>query len=278
MKVIKNINNNVSICLDDDGNELIAFGKGLGFMTPPYEITNLNSITRTFYDVDHRYFELLNQISDEIFEISAKVVDFARSKISTTLNPNIVFTFADHIQFAIKRHNENMNLTFTMFHDLKHFNPIEVQIGEFAIRLIDKQLNINLPKDEAYSIAMHFINAESIITNQKKNLTNTKVIEKVLSIIEIEFNLEIDQSGFNYSRFASHMEYLLERGHEGQSIISQNLTMFASLVNEFPKTFACVQKINNFFEEELGWSLTDEELLYLILHINRLCAREDCYH
>lgn len=38
MKVIKNINNNVSLCLDSKGNEIVAFGKGLGFIKPPYEI------------------------------------------------------------------------------------------------------------------------------------------------------------------------------------------------------------------------------------------------
>lgn len=277
MKVIKNINNNVSICIDDDGIELVAFGKGLGFKSPPYEITDLNLITRTFYEVDHRYFDLLSQIPDEIFEISAKVVDFARSKIKTTLNPNIVFTFADHIQFTIKRYNENMDLKFTMFHDLKYCNPTEVHIGEYAIKLINKQLRIYLPEEEVYSIAMHFLNAESVDEGQMQNKRNRKVIEKVTLIIEKHFEIKIDQNGFNYSRFASHMEYLLERGHDGQYVMSQNLTMFDSIRNEFPEIFVCAKKIDTYFESKLGWDLSDEELLYLMLHINRLCAREDCY-
>ena len=37
MKVVKCINNNVAICLDDDNNELVAFGKGIGFKKPPFE-------------------------------------------------------------------------------------------------------------------------------------------------------------------------------------------------------------------------------------------------
>lgn len=39
MRVIKNINNNVSICVDDNNREVIAFGKGIGFKKPPYELT-----------------------------------------------------------------------------------------------------------------------------------------------------------------------------------------------------------------------------------------------
>ena len=42
MKVIKKINNNVAVCIDNDGHELIAFGKGIGFPKIPYELTDLN--------------------------------------------------------------------------------------------------------------------------------------------------------------------------------------------------------------------------------------------
>ena len=50
MKVIKNINNNVAICVDDNGHEVVAMGKGIGFSKPPYEvdlskITKINSLT-----------------------------------------------------------------------------------------------------------------------------------------------------------------------------------------------------------------------------------------
>ena len=44
MKVIKKINNNVAICLDNNGKELIAFGNGIGFPKVPYEIHYLNKI------------------------------------------------------------------------------------------------------------------------------------------------------------------------------------------------------------------------------------------
>ena len=38
MKVVKNIHNNISLCIDSKGNEVVAFGKGIGFMKPPYEV------------------------------------------------------------------------------------------------------------------------------------------------------------------------------------------------------------------------------------------------
>lgn len=278
MKVIKNINNNVCVCVDDDGNELIAFGRGLGFKQPPYEIKDLSMINRTFYDVDHRYFDLLNLIPDEIFELSAKIVDYARNKINTTLNPNIVFTLADHIQFAIQRFRENMVIKIPVYHDLRHFHPVEVQIGEFAVKLINKQMETNIPTDEVYSIAMHFINAESVHPAQEVAFTTEEIISDAVKIIEGCFEMQINRSNFNYSRFSSHMEYLLERGNNGETIKSQNLTMFESIKKEFPSTYNCAEKINHYLSNCFGWKLSEEEILYLMLHINRLCSREDHFH
>ncbi|WP_304470951.1 CAT RNA binding domain-containing protein, partial [uncultured Faecalibaculum sp.] len=52
MKAIRKINNNVAVCQDAGGSELIAFGKGIGFPAMPYEIENLDVIDRTFYDLN----------------------------------------------------------------------------------------------------------------------------------------------------------------------------------------------------------------------------------
>ena len=61
MKVIKNINNNISLCLDSRNNEVVAFGKGIGFTKPPYDVP-LSKIDRTFYDVDEEQLAVLNRI------------------------------------------------------------------------------------------------------------------------------------------------------------------------------------------------------------------------
>lgn len=262
------------MCIDDDGNELIAFGKGIGFKTPPYEITDLSLINRTFYDIDHRYFNLLNIIPDEIFEISAKIVDYARSKVNSILNPNIVFTLADHIHFAIQRTQNNMGLKFTATQDLNYFNPTEVQIGEFAIKLIKKQLKVRLPNQEVYGVAMHFINAESVIMTHEKQDDSEVFINMALELIEDIFSVQINRGNFNYSRFVSHMEYLIDRSAQGTAVMSQNLNLFESIKTEFPKSYFCAGKINDLFEEQCGYVLSEEELLYLMMHINRLISRE----
>ena len=58
MRAIKKINNNVVTCIDDDGNELIAMGRGLGFGELPRGL-KLSEISRTFYDVGIAIFPQL---------------------------------------------------------------------------------------------------------------------------------------------------------------------------------------------------------------------------
>lgn len=277
MKVIKNINNNVSICVDKKGNELIAFGKGIGFPKPPYEITDLSKVFRTYYDVDSKYLDLLNQIDEEVFEIAAKTVDYARSKTASILDDNISFTLADHLQFSIKRFYEGMQMKFSMYYDLDYMNPEEVEIGEYAVKLVKDEVGVELPYEEVYGIALHFINSSSVMHTEKSEPQNKKAIDDITKMIETYFKMEIDKKGFNYSRFATHMEYLLKRYDIGQGISTTNEKLFDSLKEEFPDTYACADMVNQYFLHKLKIELNKEELLYLMLHINRLCAREDCY-
>lgn len=111
MKVIKKINNNVAVCLDNNEHELIAFGKGIGFPAMPYELLDLSLITRTYYGVDPNYFGLVQEIDESIFEVCAVIIDYARNCIESNLNPNVVFTLADHINFAMREFARELKLS-----------------------------------------------------------------------------------------------------------------------------------------------------------------------
>lgn len=276
MKVIKKINNNVAICLDNNGKELIAFGNGIGFPKVPYEIHDLNKISRTYYGVSSNLMDLLNEIPEDIFEISAGIVDYAKTKIVNELNSNVVFTLADHIHFAIQRYEKNMKINIPFLYDLEHLYETELEIGRRSVVFINKKKGIHLPMNEAAGIALHFINAENMQRNKTNSLDDKKVIADITGMIEEQLKISINKRSFNYSRFVTHMQYLLKRQQGHTEIQSENKKMFDKLVKEFPEPYHCALHIREYIKQNLDWKLTDEELLYLILHINRLCSREDC--
>lgn len=153
MKVIKKINNNAAVCLDNNGRELIAFGKGIGFPVIPYDITDLTVINRTYYGIDPAYFGLVQEIDESIFEVCASIVAMARNTIDSNLNPNVVFTLADHINFAIERIKKGIELKLPLYYELSHLYEKEVAVGQFAVKEVRKRLHVYLSEGEAYSIA-----------------------------------------------------------------------------------------------------------------------------
>lgn len=136
MKAIKKINNNVAICVDGNHKELVAFGKGIGFPQMPYEIKDIAQISMTFYKIDSRFYQLIEEIPEEIFEVSALIVDQARTKLKSSLNPNLVVSLADHLQFAIMRLKKYKKLEMMFSYDVEQLYPVETSIGKYALELI----------------------------------------------------------------------------------------------------------------------------------------------
>lgn len=276
MKVIKKINNNVAICIDDKDCELIAFGKGIGFPKMPYVLSDLSQIDRTFYGVSSQYYSLFKDIPEDIFCISARIIEYSRGKLDYEINPNILFVLADHINFAITRYHKNIYISTPLNNELRQLYKIEMDIGYKAIEYINKIKNIHMLPREAVGIALHFINGRISLINEKIDVDEERIIDNVTKIIEENFNILINKDTINYSRFSSHMTYLLKRIKEEKIISSDNLQLFETIKNQYPETYVCCTIINKFFKTQFKLTLNKEELLYLMLHINRLCSREDC--
>ena len=275
MQIIKNINNNFAIAIDGAGNRLIISGKGIGFGSVPRDLEDITRINRSYYDVDEAYISMINEIPEEIIDISNRIIDKARMVIDNAISSNIVFTLADHINFSIQRYKKKMNIKLPIVYDIQHLFENEMRIGEYGLKLIHKELNIYLPKEEAAYIALHIINAEEQDRNKKVN-QDDEIIDKITAIIEKEYDIKINKDNFNYSRFVSHMHYLLKRGKTKHLIYSDNNTIYDKLKNDYQNTYDCVKKVSEYLKGILKIELTDEEKLYLMLHINRLCTREDC--
>lgn len=274
MRVVKNINNNISLCLDSRNNEVVAFGKGIGFMKPPYDVP-LSKIDRTFYDVSEEQIGLLNRIPEEVLETAAAIVDLANETSGHQFRENVVFTLADHIDFCIQRQKEHIHFKLPLFYEVRQLYPEESKIGQKALQIIRQRLGVELPREEGAAIALHFVNYQAQEV-QGDTVDYGAIIDEATRTVEEELHVSIDKDGFNYYRFVTHMHYMMKRTQNDQMIVSQNQDIFESLCQEFPDIYRCACKIGADMEKTLHQKLTDEEMLYLMLHINRLCAREDC--
>lgn len=271
MKVIKKINNNVALCVDSHNKELIAFGKGIGFPAMPYEIKDLSSITMTFYRMDQRFYKLLEEIPEEVFEVSAVIVKKAQMTLDCSLNPNLLPGLADHINFALKRIVNYKEMKMLFSYDVEQLYPAETELGKYAVQLIQKRLSVTLPDSEITNIAMHFVNAEEErITALSEVIDADRFIDEITGIIEKTFGTSINRKGFNYNRFVIHIRYFLKRIEEKKQFIDDNGDLFDTLKIEKPQVYDCAVKISDRIDSQMNTETTQDELLYLMIHINRI--------
>ena len=274
MKIKRNINNNVSLCIDSKNNDVVVFGKGVGFYRPGDEVP-LRIIEKTFYGLDKQYISMLNSISEESLKIADEIVNFAVDKKICEFNGSLLFGLADHIDFALERLHKNIDINLAIYNDINHLYENEMSVGRFALRRIKEKLNVQLPEVEAAYIALNIINSEHNSLNTRSKI-NEQIIEDVVVIIESHFNIYVDRKSFNYSRFVSHMHYLFKREElNNNGTNNGNEILYETIIKNYPEVFKCLNKIVAYFETKRKIYLNNDECLYLMLHINRLCEKEN---
>lgn len=163
-----------------------------------------------------------------------------------------------------------MNFQSPLRWEVRRFYPDEYAIGVYAVQLIEKELAINVPTEEAISIALHFVNVQS--QKQDMAVTNkiTKFIEDVLTIVKYEYQRNFDEESFHYSRFVTHLHYF------SQNIINHTLpsyqetSLYEQVEKLYPRAFNCVKKISMYIENTYNITISDNEEIYLSLHIQKL--------
>ena len=274
MKIIKKINNNVAIALDGRGKELIVFGKGIGFPKIPYELTDLSKVERTFYDIEPQYYGLLQELPEDIIRVASKMVLRIKNQVAKNLNPNLVFILADHINFAVERARKGLDISLPYSYELEYEQPGITKLAAFFVKNIRKRYQVFLPKGEITSITMHILNAmEGTSGKVDEKESSGVIIRKVTEIIEEHFDIQIDKESFNYFRFKNHMKYFVDRSRK-EEFTDQNQELYDSMRKSYPETYECVLKINEYITEIFHERCSSEEMLYFIIHVNRLYMKE----
>ena len=274
MELFKKINNNVALARDAKGREMVVFGKGIGFPAMPYELTDLSLVQRSFYDVNEKYFDLLRDVPEAVFLAADDIADTAREELGCSLNTNLTYALADHLNFAIQCSREGMSVRTPLAYDIRHLYPQEYAIAKEGLHQLCSTLEVDLPESEAVSIAMHIITAENEVGDMHSTILAAKVISEISALVEESLSVKLDKDSFSFSRFAMHLRDLVQRMMQGKPLNSDSAmdVMFTTMRREYPDTYTCVQQIDRFLRDTYGWTCSREEQLYLIMHIHRVCV------
>ncbi|WP_050638226.1 PRD domain-containing protein [Candidatus Stoquefichus sp. SB1] len=267
MIITKPLNNNVVMAKDQQQEEVIVVGTGIGFHKKAGDIIDEQKIQKVFSVADNnKLAELISQIPGQYIELTEKIVQYAKRKYNLILNENIYLGLTDHIYFALQRIQEGIDLENPFLIDIQQFYQQEYKIGLYAKEMINRMFHIQIPNDEVGYIAMHII--ENSFQQKREDFDAIfKVVNESVSFIRKYYLKDVKENSLAYTRLVNHVKYFAKRFIEGKENQSQNRLLKETIQGVFKEEQECIDQLSKYLEDKFDKEMSDSEKNYLVLHL-----------
>ena len=274
--VHKVLNNNVVISLDENGRERVLMGRGLGFQLKPSDVIDAAKVEKTFVldagsdgDRDRR---LLTDVPYAVIEAVSRAVDEAERLLGRSLGRRLTMGVVDHIQFVLERLDKGIRIPATSMPELRVLHPQEFAAAALMVASISASLERPLPDEESVFLTMHLLNATRDEPNGTAALLFRRV-QHVVTTVESGLGLRLDVNSPDYARFILHVQFLLQRLVSRSMLRGSDTSFFEFAKHSYPRSYAIALEVKAYVLAATESELTDEELLYLVVHVERLAAQ-----
>jgi len=269
----KVLNNNVVISVDNAGQERVLMGRGLGFQLQPDQPIDTTKVEKTFVldhggDGDHARAVLTNA-SYAVIEAVTAAVDEAERSLGRSLGRRLPLAVIDHIQFVLERLIDGVRIPGASMPELRVLHPQEFAVATAMARSIGAGLGTELPEEEAVFLTMHLLNATRDEPNGTAALLFRRV-QHVIATVELGLGVKLDPDSPDYARFILHIQFLLQRLVAKSMLRGADTSFFEYAKHSYPRSYAIANDVKAYVSAATGSELTDEELLYVIVHVERL--------
>lgn len=272
MKIHKILNNNVAVVLDNQ-QEKIVMGKGICFQKRIGESLSHGNIDKTFLlsnsDVNTKFQQLIKDVPLEYIKLGESIIQYAKLQLGKKLNDMIYVSLIDHIYFSVARFQEGIVIKNALLWDIKRFYPYEFEIGQYTLEQIKKQFDINLPKEEAGFIALHIVNAEDDHSSMDMYEV-TDLMQAISNIVTYTFNVQFKEENVYYYRFITHLKFFAQRLLSHTTYDENDDGLLDVIKQRYQNSYMCVVKIEGYLLKHYLYQMSNEEKLYLTIHIERL--------
>lgn len=277
MIIKKVLNNNVVVSVNDEKKEIIVMGCGIAFQKKNGDTLNKDKIEKIFVlddkDMTKQFQELLSEVPIEYMTITDKIVKYTEEKFKKKLNDIIYISITDHIHSSVERYLKGIELKNGLLWDIKRLYKDEFEIGKYALKVIKDEIKVELPEDEAAFIATHIVNAQ-LNEGIPSVMNMTKLIQEILNIVKYHFRIDLDEESLDYYRFITHLKFFAQRlFNEKTHENNKDNELFNIVKEKYSRSYECIKKVSKFIEDKYSYELTNEEQLYLIIHIERLVEK-----
>lgn len=272
----KVLNNNVVISLDEQGRERVLMGRGLGFQLKPTDSLDPAKVEKTFIlqtgEDGERERRMLTDTPYAIVEAVSRAVDQAERSLGHHLGRRLTMAVIDHVQFVLERLEQGIRIPTANMPELRVLHPAEFAAAKAMAESISTALATDLPAEEAVFLTMHLLNATRDEPNGTAALLFRRV-QHVVMTVENGLGVKLDVESPDYARFVLHVQFLLQRLVSRSMLRSADSSFFEFAKHSYPRSFAIAQEVKAYVRAATESELTDEELLYVIVHVERLASQ-----
>lgn len=271
--ILKTLNNNIAQVTEDDKN-FIVFGKGIAYGKKIGETISEKDVTQWYFlgKKDYAYFmDIIGDISPQIIYISELIIKEAKQSLKGKYTTNLLLMIADHLNFAIKRNKEGIVVGSPLEYEIRRLYQSETKVGERALAIVEEEIGICLPKEEVTMIALHLVNSQMGNHVMQDAMKITEITNNIFNIINFHYQIIIDETSTPATRLMIHLRYfILKYLNDEPKKEEEYEGLYQFIVEKDVRAVQCLNKIMRYLSSKYGWNISENDQIYLLLHINRL--------
>ncbi len=276
-RVRKALNHNTLLAISqEDNQEYLIIGKGIGFgkkvserFEPP------QGMDCTVYSLREQTErgnpkQMIKSVDPIYLEIAGRVLANAE-KAFGNIDRSILFPMADHIAFAVRRIRANEQIRNPLTNDIRALFHMEYKTAECAREILRETLHAEIDEHEIGYIALH-IHAAIEDENVAFSMQMARTVRACIALVEQAVGQTIDVHSLSYNRLMNHIRYMAARAAKGEKL---KLNMNDYIASKYPRAYAIAKEVCVQMERQIRYSLEDNEIGYLAMHVGRVLGEED---
>ncbi len=277
MHIKKVLNNNAFISLDEKGEEIIVMGRGIAFGKKGNQHADLSNFKYKIFsnkdkNLNEKLMTVVSEIPEKYIEITTKIVSLFEKDYNKKLNDIVYVSLTEHIHGAVERYNKGIQVKNPLILEIKMLFADEYNVSKKALELLKQEFGVNFDDDEAGYIAYHIVNAQ--LNNDIGDVANIiKIMQEILNIIKYYFKVDFNEESIIYYRFVTHLKFFAQRVFNHSIYEDDESDLFELLKVKYERSYKCVLKIKEFIEQKYTYNLSEDEQLYLMIHIERILKK-----
>lgn len=272
VKVIKVLNHNVVQALNTHNEEVIVFGKGIGFGVKADDLIDSTKIEKEYHFNNRKNKDLYTNLVGICDENLVTLVEQTMTNIEQVFNQkpneNLRVALLDHLNFSIYRFNHGLNITNLFNDELEAMYEKEFNFSRMLLNEINQTMKVSLPDAEIGFITQHIHSA--LNNDESRSNLFMQIIMNSLEYLEAEHRLKYPKNSLEKIRLITHLKFALKRASEKSTLKNE---FSPKILENYPEAYKIAKDLSEYILDNFNIKFQDSEIGYLALHIQLIQSK-----